>query len=376
MAATPLATGTTLIPLGDPHNFGKCVCLAGDGKTIVKPRTTTWEWLFLGHDSPLRKSIDNAASQASVPSPISILPCLKFEHTSEILYGRVERLGVQTPRPEHLDDATFRDIGSAIGYLLWFGLTDLHSANTIFGTTPTGKPVFGPVDIECIFEQCYLPSQTHLMPNREMLPENAGLEKVRNFMREHTAPELIASICNGYLDAISFFDAQDRNLMAIFEQKSLSSVPVRIIPRSTRDYYSLLRGGLNRPEPPVAQCEQMQMDRGDIPYFFRRFFYAEALFFANQERVEPADLSQERMTRALALARIPQNGQFHPRKNAVELRKYGALQLARYFDLAENSALFKSGSTIIQYYDRDILIQDGGQLSIGCHRVANAMEKT
>lgn len=360
-----------MIALGDAHNFGRRVSLANDG-TIFKPRTIAWERLFLGACSPLRAHISQLAARDGIPSPVAVTPVLEFKSSDGDRTGNVQKLEFFTPDAKHFSHAAFREIGSALAYTLWFGMSDLHNANIVFGTSPAGSLVFGPVDVECVFQQSYLLSQAQLVPTSEMRPEDGGLVKVLNFMREYSSPELIAALCLGLLEGVSFFERHDRALMAHFEGKDLADQHVRLILRNTRSYYSFAKDGIEPTDLPLAVSERVQLSRGDIPYFFRRFSKSEVLYYSSEQRFEPAELPVERFERALALARIPGEEGFSPRKSVLELR-FAALQAARYFDPGTGSAVYASGDVTVEYKGAELFVKWGDALAVGSKRVAGAL---
>lgn len=341
--------------------------LADDG-TISKPRTIAWERLFFGAGSPLREHIRRLSDGDGVPSPIQVTPSLEFRSSTGDRTGSVEKLEVSAPASVHAGPESFREIGSALAYFLWFGMTDLHDANVAFGADSAGRLIFGPVDVECVFQECYLPSQAQLLPARAMRPEDAGLAKVLEFARAHAAPDSIASICGGFWEAARFFERHDRELTEHFHRDGLPAQHVRIILRNTRDYHAILKGMPAAAAAPLTCSEKTQLDRGDIPYFFRRFSESEALYYSGRDTIEDADIPSERLQDALGWARIPGKDGLPSRRKAPELFRYGALQLAGYFDPGEGLAEFQSGSAVVRYGESEFSVQDGGEFAVGSKR--------
>lgn len=341
--------------------------LADDG-TISKPRTIAWERLFFGAGSPLREHIRRLSDGDGVPSPIKVTPALAFKSSTGDRTGSVERLEVAAPASTHAVPESFREIGSALAYFLWFGMTDLHEANVAFGADSAGRLIFGPVDVECVFQECYLPSQAQLLPAREMRPQDAGLAKVLEFARAHAAPDSIASICRGFWEAGRFFERHDKGLAEHFQREGLPAQHVRIILRNTRDYHAILKGMPAPAAAPLTLSEKTQLDRGDIPYFFRRFSESEVLYYSGQDRVDDAEIPSERLQDALGWARIPGEAGLPARRKAPELFRYGALQLAGYFDPGEEVAEFRSGSAVVRYGESEFSVQDGDKFAVGSKR--------
>lgn len=301
-------------------------------------------------------------------------PSLKFKISADRNSGHVEKLQFQAPGAGQFDGDAYRCIGSALACLLWFGITDLHGSNVVFGLDPAGCLVFSPVDIECLFEDIYLPSQAHLVPAGKSQIKSSGLAAVRKYLLEHGTISMIAAVCDGFLEAISFFERFDAELMPVVSRDERLEVPVRVIIRSTRDYHAVLMKKGEPAAPPLAPSERVQLDRGDIPYFFRRMSRREILSYADDYREEAADLPQSQVDTAIALSRIPDNGIFPRRRNAAELRSLAPLQLARYFDPGIKCVKSSFGSVCVEYKDADIVLREGSGIALSCKRVAAAGE--
>lgn len=360
-----------IIPLGDPHNFGKRVSLHSDGR-IHKPRTVYWEKLFLGIDSAFVARIGEMSARAGVRSPLAPFPRLRFSAERGGQGGWVERLELGQPHAGVFDAESFMGIGAAIGSALWFGLTDLHADNVAFGTDAGGRLVFGPIDIECVMDQCYLPMQAQLIPAAGMREVDGGLCRLRSLIHEYAAHELVAALCAGFLEAVDFYDKADGELKSAFESAETAEQPIRLILRNTREYYALARsaGGF-ADGAPLEETERRQLDRGDIPYFFRRFDSSEVLYFAENGVQAPAGVARDKSDRALSLARLPIDGVLVPRTNVEELRKFGVLQIARYFDPAATRAMYDAGRVRIEFDGDYVTMKVSGEAALRCRRIGS-----
>src|SRR5438445_11127857 len=132
--------------LGDPHNFGRRV--ESRGAFVHKPRTVVWEWLMLSPESPLRRFLG---------SDFDFLPSLAIDRRRHL----VERLRLRPLRGRK--DELGAIVGRSLALWAWLGVCDLHWENMALGTRG-GRIVFGPLDIEMIFGDMRLPTQTKLLP--------------------------------------------------------------------------------------------------------------------------------------------------------------------------------------------------------------------
>lgn len=367
-----------MIPLGDSHNFGKRVCLIESG-LISKPRNIYWEWLILGRGSPFREAISRYATAASCPSPIAVLPQLNFtanEPNSLRGGGSVDYLRLLPPHPDVFTSATFELIGSTLALISWLGINDLHNDNIVFGTALEGSPVFGPIDIEGIFDDYYLLSQAHLMQSRELKVVDAGLLKISNFLNEFPTTNAVAALSSGYLKTLDLLIAkEDEILRDIVRIRELGNFPSRVILRPTRDYYRLLgdHESILDNRSDLLASEREQLLRGDIPYFFRTLNSRDIKYFDSESTAAKADAPQEIEDRALFHARTICGDDLGSRKNGELLRKAGILQLVRNITDTRGDFQESFGSVLLEASRENIqltyLSQLGASLKIGCRRV-------
>ena len=354
-------------PLGDSHNFGRRVARLPDGR-IFKPRPIVWESLFLGINSPLRAKIDEVAVTDGIRSPLTAVTALSFEASEGGLAGTVTPLELAHLPPDALDSEALGNIGAAIGYVLWFGLGDLHRENVLLGRDASGGLFFGPIDVECAFDDLHLPSQSSLLPHQGRLEESAGLACLKNGSRaEH--PYDLAALCGRLSESLGFFERHDAEFYAELCALDLAAMPVRLILRSTRDYHRLMKDPSYRAEDvPLDQAELIQMERGDVPYFFRTFSSLEVLYYSNPEVPRPAEIAPARSARATGLARLPEGRSFAPRRHAPALRDLSRLQIARYLDPGIPHFESVSGSLRVLYDGKNILIEGPRGRRISCRR--------
>jgi hypothetical protein len=319
-----------MIPLGDSHNFGKRVSLLADGY-IHKPRSVLWEWLLLSKDSPFRAELAVLAKKRSLNSPLNAFPSLRFDLSSTGLYeeGKVERLQILPPHPSSIPLTALESIGSAIAFLVWMGIYDLHNENIFFGISVEGRPVFGPIDVECAMDDLYLPSQCHLVPSPGFHLADCGLLKLYSYLAEFPASGSVAAIAHGYLTAIEFLLKEEFQIMSLLTKAAhLAQASTRLILRPTREYYSILKNG-TLPETLLAG-EAAQLRQKDIPYFFRPLTEKAIYYYSAPGIASEQYIVSDTTLKALTHSRLFANGELMPRKNGELLRKASAIQLIRF----------------------------------------------
>jgi hypothetical protein len=234
--------------LGDPHNFGRRVELRGG--FVHKPRTVVWEWLMLSKASPLRRFLG---------SEFDFLPELAIDRRR----GIVERLQLQPLRGRKDELASV--VGKSLALWAWLGVADLHWENMALGVQ-RGRLVFGPLDIEMMFGDMRLPTQTKLIPEAdpeygEELRHAAGVRRALPHLGTPIEAAHLVAIVTAYRATLDFLDRSTREIARIMAP---FDAPIRVLLRATSDY-----GKTPVPWPPLLDCEAEQMARGDVPYFFR-----------------------------------------------------------------------------------------------------------
>jgi hypothetical protein len=259
--------------LGDSHNFGRRVEVR-DGR-IFKPRALLWEWLLLSADSPLRRLLESAALLDGLGrEAFDFLPSLKFHRSRSGTGGGVERIAL---RPLGKLSATRkRELAAISGRSLalwsWLGLSDLHWENLVLGVDEQGSIVFTPIDIEMILSDLSRPTQTKLLPDAD--PEYAavnrhacGIRRVLPFLGKPMAGAEVLVMAGAYRSTLIFLDRHARTISDVLARvPGMRETPIRVCLRSTAEY---VHAGSEPPWPPLLDAEMEQLDRGDIPYFFR-----------------------------------------------------------------------------------------------------------
>ncbi len=251
-----------LVPLGDSHNFGRRV--TARGRWIVKPRPVLWEWLMLSRDSPLRKLL-----RATSKHDFDFLPTVKFSGNEAL---RLELAPLRRSKRTREQLATI--VGRSLAFWAWFGVADLHWENLVLGTDERGRIVFGPLDIEMIFAELSLPTQTKLIPDAdpeyaEVCRQSAGVRLVLPYLGEPLEGADLVSMVAAYRAMLGLLDAHAKDIANLIGAlPALRTTPIRVLLRSTGDY---VRARSEPVSPPLLDAEAEQLVRGDIPYFFRLY---------------------------------------------------------------------------------------------------------
>ena len=266
--------------LGDSHNFGRRV-VERDGR-ICKPRTVFWEWLLLCADSPLRVLLDGMAPVVGDGRVrFDFLPHLRFGTSGAGLdgagglSGEVERISLQ---PLQIASASDRRqlaevTGRAIALFSWLGLGDLHWENMALGADTNGRVIFAPLDIELLLDDHDLPTATRLLPEADpdyaaLYQHACGVRRVLPFLGKPLAIADLLAMTRAYCQTLAVLDQHSDSIAATLSAlPGVRQAPLRVCLRSTGDY---LRPRAQL-DPPLLAAEIEQLDRGDIPYFFRLY---------------------------------------------------------------------------------------------------------
>jgi hypothetical protein len=253
------------------------VVLRGD--RVEKPRTLLWEWLVLGATSPLRELLARAAESDGLGAEtFAFLPSLRFFAARRAAGGgAVERIALE-PLPRRLGGSARRALAEVVGRSLalfsWLGVADLHWENLVLGVDARGRTVFAPLDIEMILADLALPTATKLLPDadpeyREICRHAAGVRRVLPYLGKPLAPDDLVAMAVAYRSLLAFLDRHARAIAELFAGlPGLGEAPIRVCLRGTGEYVA---AGSTPLWPPLLEAELEQLERGDIPYFFRLY---------------------------------------------------------------------------------------------------------
>lgn len=284
-------------PLGDSHNFGRHV-VERDGR-MVKPRTVFWEWLFLSAESPLRQALVLAAERSRLSSQyFDFLPDLKFANTRAREGGEVEKLELE-PLPELSSEEKLElagIVGKSLAFWSYFGVADLHWENVALGRNAQGRMILTPLDIEMVLADLSHPTDTKWIPDADpevadVCRHAAGVRRVLPYLGKPIGIEHMMRIAREYVRMLEVLGKQTKDIAAVFAQiEDLKDIPIRVCLRGTDEY---MQDDIDSLWPPLLDEEMEQLDRDDIPYFFRLYNQPGIHYFSNPELTEYDTLPTE-----------------------------------------------------------------------------------
>lgn len=346
--------------LSDPHNFGKRVKLLNNG-LVHKPRSVFWEQLFLG-ESVLRQFLDTSLKSGS-ETPQFSLPLLEVSSNS-IWEGQCGYLKLTAVTS--LDSLRAFQIGCTIGLFAWFGVSDLHSENIIVGCNDIGNFIFTTVDIETVFDDLVTLGNSGIVEDLTVPAHVSGLNSTLKLMSSaDTNDECAAAMCAGYLLSMDTLESNHESIRQIVnEYKDIAQQPIRVVLRKTKSYINYLNN-CNKPlefQIPPLPSEIEQLQRGDVPYFFRFPQHPnEIYYFESPQRYVLADLGPDFCRLSLSRRRKFGSGDLERADGFTSLKKVGTLQLARAIARSLGRPYMKStflNCTVTMTNER-ILIQYG-----------------
>jgi hypothetical protein len=355
-------------PLGDSHNFGRRVVVRG--RRVLKPRTVLWEWLVLSRDSPLRSALGAAAEEAGAPELFGFLPTLRFFADKDGIGGSVERLELSAlGRIGPADKRELaRIVGRALALFSWLGMADLHWENLVLGRDRRGQIVFGPLDVELILADLSLPTQTKLLPDADpeyadVCRHAAGVRRVLPYLGKPIEADALAAMAGAYLFTLELLERRAATLARVFaDLPGLKDTPIRVCLRGTDEY---VRAGTVAPWPPLLDAERIQLERGDIPYFFRFYGRPGLHYFGNRALSElrrlPLRGDVPQLEPLLSIAR----GLRAPSRST--LRQDGLFTLLGAFDHASLAGEHRSDGVSVRFGARSLRVKlpGGRELETG-----------
>lgn len=284
--------------LGDSHNFGRRVTKHED--RIVKPRTVFWEWLFLALESPLRQYLCMAVERAGLSSQtFAFLPDLRFTNPRAREGGEVAALRLD-PLPAVLSADEKRDlagiVGKSLAFWSYFGVADLHWENIALGRDARGQIILTPLDIEMVFADLALPTETKWLPDADpeyadVCRHAAGVRRVLPYLGKPVDVDDLLVIASHYMRMLDFLVRRGGEIAEVLAKiPELNEIPIRVCLRGTDEYVQEDDESL---WPPLLDEEMEQLDRGDIPYFFRLYGKRGIHYFGNEELTEVETLPME-----------------------------------------------------------------------------------
>jgi len=263
-----------------------------------------------------------------------------------------------------MSNADYYSIGLTVASCMWFGMADLHIENLMYGFTSEGKFVCTPIDIEVVFDEVVLPSQTHLLRTNNLNIDKFGLVHMFKDLKSNNNDSAISQVLLGFADALEFYntysDSIDECLLSL---NDLESAPIRMILKPTYKYINAIEE--SNFEPFFAE-EVDQLLRGDVPYFFRCMDNDNLYFYSERDKAEVAKIKWKEIT--LLTTYDFKAKKFNRSADEVCL-KTSLLQLVRSLDIGKDfSSQSRCGMTVI--YSGDYCYLKYRRMKLKCKRLS------
>ncbi len=338
---------------------------------VDKPRTLLWEWLVLANESPLRTVLREIAGDA-----FDFLPTLTFTDPESPLGGRVERVALDPLGT--LSRAKKRELAEITGRFIalfsWLGVTDLHWENLVLGKNKKGRTIFAPLDVEMFFSDFALPTETKLLPDADpeyaaVCRHAAGVRRVLPYLGKPVAAEDLVAMVSVYRATLDLLETHARTIASRLKRvPGIAEAPIRVCLRGTAEYVD---GDMSTLWPPLLESEIEQLERGDIPYFFRiygkkglRYFNEPSL---RSDKALPSTGDVPQLEPLLPLAKNLQS------PSRAKLREEGLLTLIGAFDHPSFKGNVTTDETTIVWKGRSIQVTLPSGETLECPRNLSAI---
>jgi hypothetical protein len=256
-------------------------------------------------------------------------------------------------------------VGRSLALFSWLGVADLHWENLVLGADARGRIVFGPLDVEMILADLSLPTETKLLPDAD--PEYAvicqhacGVRRVLPYLGKPIAVEDLLAMIGGYRRALALLERHTSAIAGVFaDLPELEDAPIRVCLRGTGDY---VRARVEPLWPPLLDAEAEQLDRGDIPYFFRLYGRRGIHYYGNEALTQRKTLPQKGDVPKLApLLSLSRDLRAPSRK---KLREEGPFALLGAFDHPSFSGTHSNEELEVTFGGRALVVgfPDGEEL--------------
>lgn len=328
---------------------------------IKKPRTLYWEFLFLSEDSPLRKFLNTFKISESLNPFDLIEDTLFIESKGEQLQEKV----LPSSNPVELKD--YKTLGSYIALFSWFGVTDLHKDNLIYKTVDEKVKII-PIDIESIFNDIHLPSETYLIPRTREVNSTVGLYKTIEALQNEQSTHKSFEVLCGYIEYLNFLDTIRRKISdLVFGLDGVSQVPIRSLAKDTTEYEKYMGvPALSTSEYPLDKSEVYQLKNHKIPYYFHYLRDHKVYFYKSIN--ELASVSQSSALYSQIHKGNRRQGVIPSREAYNNLMEAGSLQIAQILMPRSFIGELTSGAIHLQSTENSLNIQYDGHFSVACDR--------
>lgn len=156
--------------------------------------------------------------------------------------------------------------GALLAYSFALGIQDLHKENVVLAAHGPQ-----PIDAEVVLSQIRLPDETQLLKRRSENPDDTSfLQSIRKNSNDLLIDDF-TQLIDGFLQMFLWVARHADEISDIIEttvKNEVTPVKVRALLRSTKIYRDHLNFASKFEFLPE---EKLQLERGDIPYFFRHF---------------------------------------------------------------------------------------------------------
>ncbi len=275
----------TLANNGDKHNFGQVVerIVGASGTQYRKPRTVFWEHLFFGVKSPLKPIFEKAGENDNRP-----LADYLFNLDIEIKHPWLGFASEIKKSNFSITDRHFYSFGVLLGYCFLFGIRDLHWGNII-----VQKNHLQVVDAEVVLVNLHLPHETILLSFKDIGFESCGASLLGKNLSEFTQHQK-EKIFAGYFDVANRILDHQKAILEILASDDVKNNPIRVILKNTAVY----RAHIENPKSEQMLPEELaQMNRGDVPYFYKNLGNEELWYWAQLRKPEAVYLTDATTTK-------------------------------------------------------------------------------
>jgi len=339
-----------MFAVGDLHNFGEFVRF--ENEKVFKPRTIFWEYTFLSSKSELRILIESICRNFSITSPFSVAPDLRFE-SNDFSNGYIQKLNL-SEFENFENELESNSIASMIGMCFWFGIGDLHKDNLFVGRDSNSKLICFPLDIETIFDKMSHVHQTLLFSSEVINQENTGLNKILPRIQSLNEKNRIQFV-KKFIEIINLLnDHSEIILKTVNSNEQHHDRRIRVIPRDTKTYKKIIEGLSDICD--LTKEEEIQIRRGDIPYFFRELDSDKIYYYKNKNKEIDLVHSEAECFNKIRCVHIKENNQIDLNKTYTAIYSAGyiaeKLNLKCDYDLSECKIYGDQYNLSIKYSNR------------------------
>ena len=277
--------------VGDKHNFGRRVVRIGNTQ-FLKPRCIFWEMALLSKDGLLRSYLETLFDKLKLANCFDLIPDHKFDFEDffGIRGGTVQPIGILNNKADCPDATTYERLGTFFALLMFLGVADLHRENIAYGSLPNDpNTYFYPSDVECIFHNITLPSQSGLLDIWKKL--------LRQINYEVSSLKCALAFLNGYISTYKGLLSHKNAVRKYITKHQIFSIaPIRVVLRDTTTYSRYL--ALNNCSESLIKEELEQLDRGDIPAFYTFIGSTQLYYYKHNDQLHAVNLQEPSLCRA------------------------------------------------------------------------------